>query len=282
MNRPRFTVVAALLHRQPEHPMSDDNQYEMFLRGKEAALMAELAAVRSTLAELARLGGKPAEPNAEPASTPKDVGSKAKSRGRDKAKPYSGLTISDAVVEVLEASGIPMSTGQVWAALQKGGVEPIAEDSVKSVTWALRKRARNHNDVVHVAYGKWGLRKWYSEAQLRKLAKSNTGRGGESSDVHAERTKAGIERRRAAGLQVGARPRMTPERCAEAERLLSAGYSLAATAREIGVVPATIYNNISRSRIANLRAEGRVTQQEASSSSEPDEGDETSHLRVVK
>ena len=109
MTGPRFTVVAAMLHRQPEHPMSDDNQYEMFLRGREAALMAELAAVRSTMAELARLAGKPSEPNAETASTLKDGGSKSKSRGRDKAKPYSGLTISDAVVEVLEASGIPMS-----------------------------------------------------------------------------------------------------------------------------------------------------------------------------
>lgn len=253
--------------------MSDDNQYEMFLRGKEAALMAELAAVRSTLAELARLGGKPSQQNAEPASTLKDGRDKSKSAGQGKAKPYSGLTISDAVVEVLEASGIPMSTGQIWAALQKGGVEPIAEDSVKSVTWALRKRARNHSDVLHVSYGKWGLRKWYSESQLRKLAKSNTGRGGESSDVHAERTKAGIERRRAAGHQVGAPSRMTPERRADAERLLRAGHSIAATAREIGVVPATIYNNISRSRIAELRSEG------ADGETEPS-GD--GHLRVVK
>lgn len=279
MNEPRFTIVAALLHRQPDHPMSDDNQYEVFLRGKEASLMAELAAVRSTLAELARLAGKPSEQDAEPASTQTD-GSKPKRASRDKTKPYSGLTISDAVVEVLEASGIPMSTGQIWAALQKGGVEPVAEDSVKSITWALRKRARNHNDVAHVAYGKWGLRKWYSDAQLRKLAKGNTGRGGESSEVHGARTRAGMEKRRAAGLQVGARPKMTPELRAEAERLLSSGYSIAATAREIGVVPATIYNNFGRNKIAELRTQGRAAKQ-AASSSEP-AGDEPGHLRVVK
>jgi hypothetical protein len=274
MSEPRFTIVAALLHERPDL-MADDNEYEVFLRGREASLMAELAAVRATLANLARLAGKPDEQSTSEPATRKETTSKQS--GRNKAKRYSGLTISDALVEVLEASAIPMSTGQIWTALQKEGVEPLSEDSVKSLTWALRKRARNHNDVVHVAYGKWALRKWYTEPQLRKMAKRHGGRGGLSREDHVAATKDGIERRRAAGLPVGGRSSITPERRAEVERMIRAGYSIAATAREMGVTPATIYNRIGRNKISALR--------EAREQNEPQQepaGEESGHLRVIK
>jgi transposase-like protein len=260
--------------------MSDD-PYEGFLRAKEAALLAELASVRATLAERARLAGKPSEqPAGQPAGTAGEA-SKPKRTARDKAKAYSGLSVSDAVVEVLEASAVPLSTGQIWQALQKEGVEPISEDSLRAITWALRKRARNHNDVVRVAYGKWDLRSRYTEAQLRRIAKGNSGRGSLTRDDHVARTKAGIEKRRAAGLQVGARSSMTPERRAEVERMIRAGYSISATAREIGVVPATIYNNFPRDLIAQMRAAGEAAGEQEDSTHQPT-GDEPGHLRVVK
>jgi len=276
MSGPRFTVVAALLHGQPDL-MADDNKYEVFLRGKEAALMAELAAVRATLADMARLAGKPTEQSAEPPSAHKeDEGPKPK-RSRDKARPYSGLTISDALVEVLEASGIPMSTGQIWAALQKGGVEQTAEDPVRATTWALRKRASNHNDVVHIAYGKWALRNWFTEPQLRRMTKSHAGRGHLSREDHVAATKEGIERRRAKGLPWGGRSSITPERRAEAERMIRSGYSIAATARAMGVTPATIYNRIGRDKILTLRE----AREQEGSQQEP-AGEESGHLRVIK
>jgi transposase-like protein len=259
--------------------MSDD-PYEGFLRAKEAALLAELASVRATLAERTRLAGKPsAQPTIQPAGTAGE--SKPKRTARDKTKLYSGLTVSDAVVEVLEASAVPLSTGQIWQALQKEGVEPISEDSLKAITWALRKRARNHNDVVRVAYGKWDLRSRYTEAQLRRIAKGNSGRGSLTRDDHVARTKAGIEKRRAAGLQVGARSSMTAERRADVERMIRAGYSIAATAREIGVVPATIYNNFPRDLIAQMRAAGEGAAEQEGSTHEP-AGDQPGHLRVIK
>jgi hypothetical protein len=278
MSGQRFSIVAALLHQRPDF-MSDD-PYEGFLRAKEAALMAELASVRATLTERARLAGKPPPGQSESQPPVQETTKPRRSGGREKGKLYSGLTVTDAILEVLEASAVPLSTSQIWQALQKEGVEPISEDSLKAITWALRKRARNHNDVVRVAYGKWDLRSRYTEKQLRKLAKGNTGRGGVSSEEHGARTKAGIEKRRAAGLQVG-RSGMTPERRADVERMLRAGRSLAATAREIGVVSATIYNNFGRNKIAELRAEGRAAKQQATSSSEP-EGEERGHLRVVR
>jgi hypothetical protein len=258
--------------------MADDSEYEVFLKGREASLMAELAAVRATLANLARLAGRPGEQSVDeptPARTAKDT--KSKLATRNKADRYSGLTISDALVEVLEAGAVPMSTGQIWTALQKEGVEPLSEDSVKSLTWALRKRARNHNDVVHVAFGKWALRKWFTEPQLRRMAKSYAGRGNLSREDHAKATKEGIEKRRAKGQPWGGRTSMTPERCAAAERLIRAGYSIAATAREMEVTPATIYNRIGRDKISALRD----AREQAASEREP-EGEESGRLRVIK
>jgi transposase-like protein len=261
--------------------MSDD-PYEGFLRAKEAALQAELASVRATLAERARLAGKTTEQPADPPiDTTPSKSPKPKRTARDKANHYAGLTVSDAVVEVLEASAVPLSTGQIWAALQKAGVEPISEDSVRAITWALRKRAINHNDVVRVAYGKWDLRSRYTEAQLRRIAKGNSGRGSLTREDHVARTKAGIENRRASGLQVGARSSMTPERRAQVERMLRGGYNVSAVAREMGVVPATIYNNFGRDRIAELRAEAKA-RKEQGSASPIEAGEEPNHLRVVK
>ena len=205
MSGPRSSIVAALLHQRPD--LMSDDPYEGFLKAKEAALLAELASVRATLADRARLTG---------GANPEDK-AKAKRLSREKANPYSGLTVSDAIVEVLEESAVPLSAGQIWTVLQRAGVEPISEDSVKAITWSLRKRARNHKDVVRVAHGKWDLRVRYSDAQLRKLAKSNTGMGSLTRDDHVARTKAGMEKRRAAGLKLGQPSLMTPERTAEVE-----------------------------------------------------------------
>jgi hypothetical protein len=254
-----------------------DNAYEAFLKAKEQALLAELASVRATLADLARLTGRRAE---QPKSAPSSEKAKPKRPGRDETK-YSGLTVSDTIVEVLEASAVPLSTGQIWAALQKEGVEPISEDSVKAITWALRKRVRNHMDVVRVAHGKWDLRSRYTEAQLRRLAKSNTGRGNFSREDHVALTKAGIERRRAAGLQVGGALKMTPEVAAELERMVRAGDSIASISRHLQLSVGTIRNHYTRDAILKLRSEGVAEREREHVEPEPG-GDEAGRLRVVK
>ena len=75
---------------------------------------------------------------------------------------------------------------------------------------------------------------------------------------------------------------MTPERCAEVERMIRAGYTLAATAREIGVTPATIYNNMGRDKIATLRAEAEEAREKDSSSHQQPATEEPGHLRAIK
>jgi hypothetical protein len=273
MSEPRFTAVAALLH---ERPLMSDDPYEGFLKAKEAALLAELASVRATLADRARLTGKTSE---QP--TGSDDKTKPKRQAREKSNPYSGLTISDAIVEVLEESSVPLSTGQIWSVLQKAGVEPISEDSVKAITWTLRKRARHHKDVVRVAYGKWDLRARYSDAQLRKITKSNTGMGAHSREDHVARTKAGIEKRRAAGLRVGQPSKMTPEVTSQLESMMRAGDSISSISRRLEISVATIRNHYSRDDIVKLRAEG-VAEREREPSEPDPAGNEPSRLRVVK
>jgi IS30 family transposase len=74
---------------------------------------------------------------------------------------------------------------------------------------------------------------------------------------------------------------MTAERRADVERMLRSGYSIAATARAIGVVPATIYNNFGRDKISALRAEAVETGEEDHSRQQP-AVEESNHLRVIK
>jgi len=109
------------------------------------------------------------------------------------------------------------------------------------------------------------------------MTKSHAGRGHLSREDHVAATKEGIERRRAKGLPWGGRSTMTPERCTEAERMIRSGYSIAATARVMGVTPATIYNRIGRDKILALRE----AREQEDSQQEP-AGEESGRLRVIK
>jgi len=59
--------------------------------------------------------------------------------------------------------------------------------------------------------------------------------------------------------------------------MIRSGYSIAATARAMGVTPATIYNRIGRDKILTLRE----AREQEGSQQEP-AGEESGHLRVIK
>jgi hypothetical protein len=248
MSDTRLSLVAAFLHEWQD---MSDNPYEGFLKAKEAALLAELAAVRAALADIARLTGSGGI--TPPSAAPNEDGQPRSKKTHAKANPFAGLTMSDAIVEVLEDSSVPLSSGQIWAVLHKAGVEASSADPVKNISWSLRKRARTQDDVVNVSSGKWNLKSRYTPSQLRKLAKSNTGRGNLSREEHVEKTRSGMAKAKARGRRVGAPLFMTPEREAEAERRLGAGESISQIAEDWDISRQTLYTRFNSDRIAQLR-----------------------------
>lgn len=211
---------------------------EIFLRDREAKLSAELAAVRSDLAEYLSV-----KQQSQPAAPP--VKAVVTAPERD----WSDHKITDALMEYLRTIENPQSPSEIWDACEKAGVRVEAEDPVKSVRWALRKRAKMIGDIVQVSFGKWDLRERYSEAKLKEMAKINAGRGGRTRKAHSKLTKEGLRRHREAGGRHGAPRKLTAARVIQLKALLDKNeISVVAACSEVGISPALYY--LYRNRIA--------------------------------
>lgn len=75
-------------------------------------------------------------------------------------------------------------------------------------------------------------------------------------DLTIERTRAGLQRRREKGLQVGAPSVMDDKRKARIEKMLRAGMSVKDIAAREKIAINTVYNHFKRAVINALRAEG--------------------------
>jgi hypothetical protein len=185
---------------------------------------------------------------------------------------FAGLELRDAIFEYLSLQKEMKSPKEIWAALEKAGFKILSGYPIHAVSSALRERAHRRGDVFK-AVGRWGVVQNFSTNFVRRVTKKSAGMGGKSAEEHSAKTKTGIEQRRAAGLQVGARPKLTPEQEREAEEMLRAKVAVSAVARHFGVVRQTILNRIGKERVKALR----------SGAAEATETDTTtSHLRVVK
>jgi hypothetical protein len=256
--------------------MSDQDHtklLEAHLRARISALEAErlridvdLAQYQNALTELTRISMvATAPPVAAPAQEAVEV-------SEPQHGMFAGLELRDAIFEYLSLQREMKSPKEIWAALEKAGFKLLSGYPIHAVSGALRERARIRGDVFK-AVGRWGVVKNFSTTFVRRVTKKSAGMGGKTADEHGAKTSAGLHRRRAAGLQVGARPKLTPEQELEAEQMLRAKYAVSAVARHFGVVRQTILNRIGKERVKALRSgAAEVTETDTT----------TSHLRVVK
>lgn len=122
------------------------------------------------------------------------------------------LALGEACIEFLKTRRKPQYAKDIWSALEAAGRTSEAVEPIKSVSWALKKLVRNgHEDLFSPGFGTWQLKSNYSPHRLKKLLESTAGRGGRTSSEHSEKTKTGIEKRRAEGKPVGAPRRYTVE-----------------------------------------------------------------------
>lgn len=183
---------------------------------------------------------------------------------------FAGLSLTDAIAKYLGMHKEMKSAKEIWTALDTSGFKVLSGYPERAVRSALRDRESAKGDVFR-AGGRFGAVANFSQAYIKRVTKKYAGMGGRSHKVHATLTSEGIERRRAAGKQVGKPRFMTPERLQEIERRIRAGDTIPKMAEEWGITRPAIYAHFKRARIQQLRAEGPI----------PD-APQASNLRLVK
>jgi hypothetical protein len=232
-------------------------------RAIKAAAEADIAALERALA-LAQGRSSPiksaespetqASIHAKSAESPPILSSEPR-KGR-----FWGLAKPDALVKLLGDTGAPLSLREMSAILDAEGFPSTHEDPVKSVGWALKKRAEKVGDVLLIGSGKWGLCKWYTEDELDGLKRRLGGMGGRDRGEHSAKTRAGMAALRANGVLLGRRPGMTPERLDTIEQMILAQRKVADIAAEFGVSKASIYGYFTVKRVGGKQtAERRNT-----------------------
>jgi transposase-like protein len=231
---------------------------------------ADLARYQSALMELTRIG-MPSVTAEPPVATPAPA-REVFEVSEPQQGMFAGLELRDAIHKYLSLQREMRSPKEIWAALEKAGFKILSGYPIHAVSSALRERAHRRGDVFK-AGGRWGVVENFSTNFVRRVTKKSAGMGGKNAEEHGAKTSAGLQRRKDAGLQVGARPKLTPEQEREAEEMLRAKMAVSAVARHFGVVRQTILNRIGKERVKALR----------SGTAEATETDTTtSHLRVVK
>lgn len=90
-----------------------------------------------------------------------------------------GISIADAAKKILAANRRKMTTPELVAELQKGGVVLTATDKNNTVGSILLRRFYQNGDLVRVNRGEWGLQEWYPGRKFPG-AKSKAGENGEA------------------------------------------------------------------------------------------------------
>src|SRR5208282_1422847 len=72
---------------------------------------------------------------------------------------YRGMTIADAAVKFLKATGHPQSTGIIAEALRLGGINSSSKNLYRTLYNTLNNRMDKRQDITKEG-AKWGLAEW--------------------------------------------------------------------------------------------------------------------------
>jgi hypothetical protein len=248
---------------------------------ERARMDADLARYRASLTELAQIGpviradAMPAGAQAEDETFRAEMPTKGA---------FAGLELTDAIYEYLAMNKQMRSMKEIWAALEDAGFKVLSGHPTRAVSEALRKRAHRHNDVFR-AGGRWGATKNFSNSYIKRITKRHAGMGGRSAEEHGTKTSEGVERRRAAGLPVGAPRKLDAAMVVKIRRLREQGMSIAAVCAEVGI--STGLYQIYRKRM-KVWKEGTLwpppepTREELALLDLQEAQSQSNHLRVVK
>ncbi|MFM9846629.1 MAG: hypothetical protein ACKVP3_05660 [Hyphomicrobiaceae bacterium] len=188
--------------------------------------------------------------------------------------PFYGLGLREACPKRLRL--LPPKTEQtareIWDALALEGFQTAHKNPVHAVNDAMRRRAKTHNDVLLVGAGKWGLKSWYSEAELEQIRKSVGGMGGRDKVAHSAATTKGMLVAVSRGVRLGAASKLTPQQSDQLIEAARSGHSKEELAKQFGISTASVTNYVKRlgyNSVRELRREGRKLQAPDSTEEDP-------------
>ena len=127
-----------------------------------ADLRRQRSEIDSLIAKLEAMAGASAAMGSKPTTT--DVPQKRQS-GAEPDGPYAGLTIVDGTIALLAERRVPLTTTEIVAALEAGGMQLTSRNKPNTVNTTLNRRSKRVGDVVRPERGKWGLSEWSQTTQ---------------------------------------------------------------------------------------------------------------------
>lgn len=207
------------------------------LIAKRDQLSEEMRAVEAAIAAL-----RSAQQTGSFDAVPVPSGHEAESgapRRDEEARPattavFARMSQPQAVYEVIRRAGEALVAKTILEVLRAAGSAPSGSDPVKKIQVALNRRVKSHGDVIHVGWGEWGLKEWYSDEEIEKSQALIDGANARDKREHRRRMKEGIRKLQQRGAHYGKPPKITPEQWALALNLISEGETMiSAIYREI-------------------------------------------------
>lgn len=149
---------------------------------------------------------------------------------------FNGMALPAMVHHVLELqpNRLPATATKILEVLEAHGVAPSTKAPLHSVQTALNRRKDTLGDVIHTGFGEWGLLDWYTESEIKKLAKVPDGANARDKAMHADKMKKGIAKVRARGAHYGKPPKITEEMWKLATKLINEdGYGITRVHQEV-------------------------------------------------
>ena len=116
---------------------------------------------------------------------------------------YFGMSIAEAAATQLRALGRPLLTKEISEALLTVGFQIMHSDPAHAVHNQLTKRSKREGDVIFVGGGRWGLKEWYTKAELEGIEALRGGMPGRDVELHKKKVREAIDAAKARGARFG-------------------------------------------------------------------------------
>jgi hypothetical protein len=149
------------------------------------AVLADLRAKRDQIDQTIKLLEAMRGGSVATATMPASSAALAPEERAESAGAFLGMTIPDAAKKLLALRKRALSSAEISAAIQAGGLTMNSADPVNTIGSVLTRRFNITGDIVRVSRGMWGLAEWYPNRNFRKKPTRDNGNGEAKGDASA-------------------------------------------------------------------------------------------------